>query len=213
MPPGTKGTGKKKSPAKSKNSRGLPSILFCLAVIAVCAALFVYDNPELAGRMTPQRMLERIAAIMDSGGGQLLSETWEAELFFGDEFSDALVVEFRSITSSRSPRKKAAALIEALVQGPREKGTRTIPEGTRLRSVSMHSRGLVKVDFSSSLIDEHPGGSSSERMTVYSIVNTILLNIQDTSRVQIMVDGRPLETIAGHIDCREPFAVNYSIVR
>ena len=60
---------------------------------------------------------------------------------------------------------------------------------------------------------EHPGGSSSEMLTVYSIVNTLVFNIDGIKKVQILIEGQTIDTIAGHMDCRQPFASNIKIIK
>ncbi len=107
----------------------------------------------------------------------------------------------------------AAVLIEELIKGPYAKGVRTIPEQTEIRSVKLDRKGLLQVDFSRELSELHPGGSSSEIMTVFSIVNTLTENIEGIGGIRILIDGKAVDTIAGHIDCRQPFSPNMKIVR
>jgi spore germination protein GerM len=64
------------------------------------------------------------------------------------------------------------------------------------------------LDFSRELQTNHSGGSAGELLTVYSIVNTLAENIHGISRVQILVEGNEVETLAGHLDLREPLSPN-----
>jgi spore germination protein GerM len=48
-------------------------------------------------------------------------------------------------------------------------------------------------------------------MTVYSIVNT-LTEFACVKRVRLLVEGKPIQSIAGHIDIDEPLVRNLSIV-
>jgi len=41
-------------------------------------------------------------------------------------------------------------------------------------------------------------------MTVYSIVNSLTLNFPPIKRVQILIDGKPIETITGHLFLKQP---------
>ena len=140
-------------------------------------------------------------------------EEWKAELYFGDESSDFLVTEFRRVSSSDTPERMAAVLIEELIKGPTARGVRTIPDQTEIRSVNIDRQGQLQVDFSRDLSEFHPGGSSSEIMTVFSIVNTLTQNVEEVKSVKILIDGKAIDTIAGHIDCRQPFSSNMKIVR
>ena len=53
---------------------------------------------------------------------------------------------------------------------------------------------------------KHPGGSLDELFTVYTIVNALTVNLPAITRVQILVDGKEVDTLAGHVDLRHPLA-------
>ena len=72
---------------------------------------------------------------------------------------------------------------------------------------------MARVNFNSALTTEHPGGSSAEMMTVYSIVNTLSLNFPRIKRVQILIDGKPIETIAGHLFLREAILPKLDLIK
>ena len=50
-------------------------------------------------------------------------------------------------------------------------------------------------------------------LTVYAIVNAVTANLPSVQRVQILVDGKEVDTIAGHIDVRRPLARDGSLVK
>ena len=74
-------------------------------------------------------------------------------------------------------------------------------------------RGDAFVDLSSDVVTGHPGGSLNELLTVYSIVNAVTANLPAARRVQILVDGKEADTIAGHVDLRRPLTRDDSLVR
>ncbi|MBM7855453.1 spore germination protein GerM [Desulfohalotomaculum tongense] len=78
----------------------------------------------------------------------------------------------------------------------------TLPPGTQLKDINIRD-GVCIVDWTKELKENHPGGSSSELLTVYSIVNT-LTQFSTVDKVQILVDGRVVETLAGHVDLSVP---------
>lgn len=88
----------------------------------------------------------------------------------------------------------------------------SIPEGTKLLRVYPYGKQLI-LDFSKEIVDNHPGGTSAEMMTIYSIVNTMLYNLPDFDSVYITVGGMPRETLAGHIDISEPIYFNKGLIR
>jgi hypothetical protein len=88
-----------------------------------------------------------------------------------------------------------------------------IPAGTMLRAFYVTDRGDAFVDLSSDVVKGHPGGSLNELLTVYAIVNAVSANLPVAKRVQILVDGKEADTIAGHVDLRRPLTRNDSLVR
>jgi hypothetical protein len=54
---------------------------------------------------------------------------------------------------------------------------------------------------------------AAERSTLYAIVNTLILNLKEIERVQIMIEGKPQTTLAGHFDIRHPKTGDLLLVR
>jgi hypothetical protein len=50
-------------------------------------------------------------------------------------------------------------------------------------------------------------------MTIYSIVNSLTLNFPQIKRVQILIDGKAVESIAGHISLKQPVPSNPNMVK
>jgi hypothetical protein len=50
-------------------------------------------------------------------------------------------------------------------------------------------------------------------LTVYAIVNAVTANLSSVERVQILIDGRQADTLAGHVDLRRPFERDTVLVR
>jgi germination protein M len=88
-----------------------------------------------------------------------------------------------------------------------------MPMGTRLRAFYVTERGDAFVDFSGELSRAHPGGSLAELLTVYAIVNAVTVNLPAIQRVQILVEGSEVDTVAGHVDVRRPLVRDASLVR
>ena len=70
----------------------------------------------------------------------------------------------------------------------------------------MTDRGDAFVDLSADVRTKHTGGALDELYTVYSIVNALTTNLPAVQRVQILIDGKEVDTLAGHVDLRHPLA-------
>lgn len=134
-------------------------------------------------------------------------------LYFGDPQTEYLNAETRSLSHTEGPEALARTVVEALIAGPATDRVATIPRHTVLNAVYLTDDGIAYVDLSKAVVDENPGGAHSELMTVFSIVNSLVLNIEQIQRVKILIDGMDAATLAGHIDLRYPLAANMLIVR
>ena len=81
-----------------------------------------------------------------------------------------------------------------------------IPPETTLRDVYVTERGDAFIDLSGDIVAKHPGGSLQEIFTVYTLVNALTVNLPAVTRVQILVDGKEVDTLAGHVDLRHPLS-------
>ena len=56
------------------------------------------------------------------------------------------------------------------------------------------------------------GGALDELFTVYVIVDALTVNLPAIARVQILIDGKETDTLAGHVDLRHPLQKNLTWV-
>ena len=75
-----------------------------------------------------------------------------------------------------------------------------------LKELFLTDRGEAYVDLSAELSKNHLGGSLDEILTVYTLVSALTENLPSITRVQILIDGREVDTLAGHVDLRRPLA-------
>ncbi|MFW5999387.1 MAG: GerMN domain-containing protein [Halanaerobiaceae bacterium] len=131
----------------------------------------------------------------------------EVLLYFSS--SDAMYLE----TEKRTVEENNLYMntLRELIAGPESSSLEeTIPEEVEVINFSLDG-SLAEVDFNRKLVEEHWGGSTGERITVYSIVNT-LAQFPEIEKVQILVNGKELETLAGHMDISGPLEPSKDIV-
>ncbi len=160
----------------------------------------------------------RRSVIHNSDQEKLLSDLHHSDrsviyLYFSDRENVHLIAEERVLDHSTDPAEFGRQLITGLIKGPTQGYLRTIPEETILRSLYVTRDGTAYVDFSSTVTEKHPGGVQSELLTIYSIVNSLVLNVNEINRVKILIQGNESLTLAGHIDLNAPFKANMLIVR
>jgi spore germination protein GerM len=143
----------------------------------------------------------------------VLVEKKEVLLYFSDSEGEYLIAEKRPILKKNEVKEEAKETILELIKGPKEKLIPTLPPRTKLLTLQINDAGVAKVNFSSALSKDHPGGSSAEMMTVYSIVNSLALNFPQIKRVQILIDGKSIETITGHLSLRQPISPKPDLIK
>ncbi|MBI5643185.1 MAG: GerMN domain-containing protein [Deltaproteobacteria bacterium] len=131
----------------------------------------------------------------------------EVSLFISDESGTYLKARTDKIekgTLEEEITETVASLIKS--------GAGTVPAGTRVLGVKVDG-AVATVDLSKEVIKNHPGGSTGELLTIYSIVDTITLNFQEIKEVQLLVEGSKEETLKGHIDMEFPLGPDKKIIK
>jgi spore germination protein GerM len=134
-------------------------------------------------------------------------------LYFSDAEGEFLIGEKRVVFQGASLQEEAKETVVELIHGPRGKLIPTLPSRTKLIALQVDHQGLAKVNFSKNLTQDHPGGSSAEIMTVYSVVNSLALNFPEIKKVQILVEGKEIETITGHLSLNKPMDPNPKLIK
>ena len=175
--------------------------LTCFAGVA--AWLLFFGLPKwYAARRTAT-----IAAAATGGTPQAASAVRKitATLFYVSEDGTSLTQAQREVPFSTNVGEQARAIVEAqLAAAPPL--VSAIPAETKLRDVFVTERGDAFVDLSGEVASKHSGGSLDEIFTVYTIVDALTVNLPAIQRVQILVDGKEVDTLAGHVDLRHPLA-------
>lgn len=137
-----------------------------------------------------------------------------ATLYYGSEDGQFLVPVQREVLHGEGPLEQGRQIVLAqLQQAPPSPLVAAVPPGTTLRRFYVTDRGDAFVDLGPEIASNHPGGSVAELFTIYAIVNAVTANLPAIGRVQILIDGREVDTLAGHIDLRRPLQRNDTLVR
>lgn len=202
-----------------KKPRTMKIVLMTLSLLAM---LFLLVGCGLADKLQEWKNSEETPSQEENQGGtdediqplpqqgldSSTGEQREVVLYFAASDGQSLQQETRSIPKTEGV---ARATISELINGPQnETLLPTIPNSTMLESIKI-DEGLCTVDFSSELVDHHPGGLLNEELTVYSIVNT-LTQFSTIDEVKILVDGQEIDTIAGHVDVSATMSRNPDLI-
>ncbi len=137
----------------------------------------------------------------------------KATLFFASADGRGLLAVEQEIPLAEGTVAQARSLVEAQLAATAPAPlANAIPTGTTLRGLYVSSRNEAFVDLDAAVRDKHPSGSMNELLTVFTIVNAIITNLPDVQSVQLLIDGREVDTLAGHVDLRRPLRKNDSLI-
>lgn len=137
----------------------------------------------------------------------------KARLFYVGTDGTKLVSVERDVPFGEDTVEQAKAIISAQIAPVADPLLSAVPPGTALRAIFVTEKGDAYVDLSGEASSAHPGGSLNELLTVYTIVNALTANLPAVAGVQILIGGKEVDTLAGHVDLRRPLAGDLSWVQ
>lgn len=184
------------------------AVLLALGAVVIAVALVIGGGRESKQAVPVIPEVGEKAGIETRGR---VPQQLEMVVFFqSPRRVDLLVPTRRSIFNTISLGQQADQLLQKLIQGPApaEGLLPTVPRDTTLRHLYIAEDGTAYVVFNRALSRRHPGGTSGEMMTAYSIVDTLCVNFPSIRRVKILIEGLPARTLAGHLDITVPLLIN-----
>jgi len=129
-------------------------------------------------------------------------------IYFSDPQERFLMPEKRYVYIDNDSAQKAKEIAKALVDGSKTGLINTFPAGVGIRDVKVNDEGTAFVSFTKNLTKNHPGGSTAEMATIYSLTNSVTENVSSIKKVKILLDGKELPSIKGHISTKKAFTPN-----
>jgi spore germination protein GerM len=200
----------KKKGQKKNRKKGWAGKVFLILILIGAAFTMIYlFRQEISNVLKP--FLEKKEAVKERK--ELAREKKVVTLYFSDEGEEYLIGEKREIVKQDKVREEAEETIDELIKGPKGKLLRTLPPRTKILALQVDANGVAKVNFSQALHRDHPGGTSAEMMTLYSIVNSLAFNFPEIKKVQILIEGEESQTIAGHLSLEEPISSKPDLIK
>ncbi|ABC77775.1 GerMN domain-containing protein [Syntrophus aciditrophicus] len=185
-----------KNKKKKKDTRRLILGVIGVAVFGFLVFFFItlfnVIYPPIGGRTGHEASREKFAAV----------------LYFSDANERFLVPEKRYLVKGKTPDQQAGEIVKAILDGSKTGKVNTFPPEVKLRDLKIEKNQTAYVSFSKNLVQSHPGGSTSEMATVYSLTNSLTANIPEIKAVRILIEGREVDSLKGHISLKQPFSFN-----
>lgn len=140
--------------------------------------------------------------IIGEAEASKLTDKTPLRLYFANEDNTKLKLEIRYIDSAdvkKSLSNMATAVVNELIKGPSDETTfrRTVPAEAKLREPVSISNKVATVDFTKEFKSKHSGGKDAEKMTIYSIVNS-LTELEGIEKVRFLIEGKAEKEYMGN---------------
>jgi len=161
-------------------------ITVCIMILSFCAGCSDNDRFGLGDN---EEASVASSIVLSEADARQIADKSPIRLYFANEDNSKLKLEIRYIPVSettKSVNHLAEIIVNELIKGPKVAGLKpTIPEGTKLRSAIKIEGDVAIVDFTKEFRDNHPGGKAEERMTIYSVVNS-LTELKEINKVKFL---------------------------
>jgi len=215
-----KTTGKKKGQKKPRRKGGTGKGFFIAILIGIGLSLLFLYRQDISDLLSSRPVRRTVVKHKEIEKSKDKSKTRDKNtdkrnviLYFSDGQEEFLVGERIGIDQRNTVEEEAKELVNELIKGPKGKLVPTLPPRTKLLALNVDENGVARVDFSRDLSMSHPGGSSAEIMTVYSVVNSLSVNFPEIKGVQILIEGKEIETIAGHLSLKRPLSSKPDLIK
>ena len=187
------------------------------AIAGTVAVLIVFAAVVYVARRGMPAFEPRAAAIPAAAAAPAVpappGRKIKARLFYIADDGTRLTSVERDVAYGEGADEQAREIVAAQIAPVVAPLVSAIPPGTTLRAVFITRTGDAYVDLSREARAAHPGGTVNELLTVYTIVNALTVNLPAVTAVQVLVDGKEVDTLSGHVDLRRPLAKSLSWVQ
>lgn len=135
-----------------------------------------------------------------------------AKIYFSDPQERFLKSEKRFVTKESDNALQAKEIVKALLNGSQNGLVNTFPKGVIVKDVKISDDGVASVNFHKNLFKSYEGSSASEMATIYSLTNSLTQNVSVIKKVKILVEGKEIPSIKGHISTRKAFAPDLELI-
>lgn len=138
------------------------------------------------------------------------ADKYKITLFFLDNSEEpVLKQEKRDVDMPDDVIERMKVVLRNLSSGSEKNLLNVIPQETKIKEIFLDKPNkIVYVDLSDNLRKNHMGGTTAELLTIRSIFKTLQANFPKAiDKAQILINGREVDTLAGHIDLSQPLPI------
>ena len=130
------------------------------------------------------------------------AKTLQVTVYYPDQAGMSLIPVQREIKITDDNQKYISA-VNCLLDTPAEEELiKIFPKDAKIKSITLKGDTAI-VDLDSGITKNFVGGSTGEEFLINSVVDT-LTEFDEVKQVQFLIDGKEVETLAGHMDLSAP---------
>lgn len=170
----------------------ISAVAFALLFVAgMTAGYFFYKKGVLTERT------EESGAVLSPGDGA-------ASLRVYYPVEGRLQLEYRKVQQAATRMSIARAALGEFLKGPSGAQKSYIPRDTRLLGVYSGQDGILYVDLSDEFRRNFQGDALAEFLLLRGLYGSLLSNVYGIGGVKILVEGKEVESIGGHVSLLRP---------
>jgi len=154
-------------------------------------------GPEAIDPTTPEGRAALAAARAGTG-------TMDLQLFVIVPGTERLVAVLHTVEAPSTLDAQVERAVQELIGWDSPEMISPVAPEARVREVWVSPGGIAYIDFDQAFYDFSGGGSLGELQTVYGVVATLTESFPEIVAVQFLIEGRWIETLAGHVDLSGP---------
>jgi hypothetical protein len=183
--------------------------LFGAVLIAALYFPILKRRVKQTAKLQPQTEEQARRELTQSVPANSSEPRVKAKLFWASNADDGSLSPVSiDLPLSADPVLRSKQVLNTLLAGPVDSELRTLPPDAVLLAFYLLPDGTGIADFSEALASSIPSGIESEQLAVDSITRTLGANVPEVMRLKILIHGQEVETLAGHLDLTNFFAVN-----
>ncbi len=173
-----------------------------LLVAVVSLGIYLRHMRQQARELEPPTTATLPVAPPPSGPTETVT------LYVADDAAGMLRPRSAQIPLPGGRQQRAEELLRALLRIYQQAGAaHPLAPASDIRSIYLIDPGAAVIDLNAAFADQHRSGILNEQLTVNSLVETLAINVPGIQRVNILVEGKTRDTLAGHADLTDPFDV------
>ncbi len=195
-----------------RNDRRIPdNRLLILTVTAItllvaAAGAYLWFRASRSSKQTAEP-----AAAAPAAPVQQLDDTLPATLYVPQK--GKLIAVSSAVRRQPDAQLEARETVLALL-GDERGGSAAVLGEVRLRALYLDGEGTAYLDLAEASPNQRDIRASAwdELLAVYALVNTVTQNVPEVRAVRFLVDGRQVQTLAGHLDLERAYVKRMDMV-